>query len=94
MSEINSCFDDEITSESEEHFNDVIKELLPEDEFDQLQNDFVIEFNENYETTAKTLSNSSILVMWLCLFLALWQYTFNITDTALEKLFSFFKNFS
>ena len=39
-------------------------------------------------------SNKSLaFVSWLCLFLTLWQYYFNITDLALETVLKFVKQF-
>ena len=37
--------------------------------------------------------STCIFATWLCLFLAFWQYTFGITDTAFEHLLKFLKAF-
>ena len=69
----------------------MLEELVDESELDSMLNDFQVDV-PNIVATEK-LTGPLYLVTWLCLFLALWQYTFSITDTALEHLIKFIKAF-
>ena len=75
--EVEDIEDDE--SIKEENINE---ESVAENIFDEL-------FLEAYLNDTDSSNANNYLVQWLCLFLAHWQNTFNITDNALEFLLKF-----
>lgn len=76
-----SCIEDKTEDNNED-------EIVDEDLFQELFRE--ASFLDGDETTCEETSKLSILITWCCLFLAYWQYTFNITDNALEALIKFF----
>lgn len=71
--------------------NNLVSEMVDEVDLEGMVNDFAVEI-PNVERP-RQLIDSFYLVTWICLFLALWQYTFSITDTAMELLVKFLKAF-
>lgn len=61
------------------------EDLMNESDFE----DMFEHFNQNDIENENREKSSSKLVTCVCLFLAYWQFTYNITDTALESLIKF-----
>ena len=72
---------------------EIVEEMVDEEEMDGLLHDFQVEIPSLPAAISPQTTWMFSLMSWLCLFLALWQYTFSITDTALEHLIKFLKAF-
>lgn len=88
--EISANSDTEGVQEHDNVLNFDIENIIPDDELEELMEDFTVPRDLPREDLPLS---SVILVTWFCLFLALWQYVFGITDTALEHLIKFMKAF-
>lgn len=88
----NNDDDDGDNDDDREHIQTLLEELVDESELHDLLTDFSVEVNTPIENIQK-VTGPIYLITWLCLFLALWQYTFSITDTAFEHLIKFLKAF-
>ena len=50
-------------------------------------------FDEEIPPESQDGNKGAKLVRWICIFLSYWQYSFNITDSALEFALKFLKLF-
>ena len=83
--------DDNCNSDVSKHLTELLEEMIDETELDELITDFEVEVPNT--PVSPQLNWMVSLMTWLCMFLALWQYTFSVTDTALEHLIKFLKSF-
>ena len=81
--EINDGEDDENELCDEEVSDEVFYKLFEEAFF----------FDEEIPPESQDDNKGAKLVRWICLFLSCWEYSFNITDSALEFVLKFLKLF-
>ena len=74
--------DEEIEGDRE-MVDSVVDKRIAEDDFSDLFSDF---YHEEEEETIPKLTSSLLMVTWLCLFLAMWQYIFGIMPPSLYLL--------
>ena len=77
---------DKAQSDDERHVSD---NEISEDDFNSIVNEL---YQDNLDLSINVeQSNKPEFVTWICMFISLWQYVFNITDTAIEILIKFLK---
>lgn len=79
----------EISSDEEREDNDTDlaeEDIVNDEDIEELMNEFASDIDSDIPTVPT-------LTSYLCLFLSLWQYTFGITDTALELLLKYLSTF-
>ena len=82
--------DDNVIQQDQEEYvseDSIEEDFVSNAEFEEILQEFDVDTHVG-ETT-----ESSSLITWITLFLAFWQYTFGITDIALDALIRFFYAF-
>ena len=83
-----------VSSDSE---NEIENINTPEPESEVTNDEFDNTMNELYDNdpnlSMHSENNIEVFVTWLCVFIALWQYSFGITDTVIDILIKFLKTF-
>ena len=78
-----------VSSDSE---NEIENINTPEPESEVTNDEFDNTMNELYDNdpnlSMHSENNIEVFVTWLCVFIALWQYAFGITDTVIDILIS------
>ena len=69
--------------------NDLIEEdfYSDDEDFEELLSN--LDLGNNEESSSLNPKQSAMVVTWICFFFAFWQYTFGITDTAMEVMIKF-----
>ena len=80
MSDDNNASDEDCSDPDD----DIYEDLLDDSDFEDLIANF-----QGHKTETETRDPKHKIVVCICLFLAMWQFTFNITDTALEAVIKF-----
>ena len=91
-SEIDNYIDPEVDENEDNCENEDENNTVTDDVFYELFREASF-LDDDIDTDENLNNDSGTLVNWLCLFLAYWQYTFNITDSALEFLLKFLSVF-
>ena len=77
--------------------NEIENINTPEPESEVTNDEFDITMNEIYDNDSNlsmhSENNKEVFVTWLCVFVALWQYAFGITDTVIDILLKCLKAF-
>ena len=60
------------------------EDFLSDEDFDDIFENFC-----NRRETETSNASKPSLIVWICFFLSVWQYTYGITDTALASLIKF-----
>ena len=83
---------DQDTTIDDENDDEIEEDLVDAQEYEELLEDFHVPVN-NFGGEFLQHKHNIIFATWLCIYLAVWQYTFGITDTSLELLLKFLKSF-